>query len=1303
MNSTERKELFDKVNKAKVVSFDLFDTLLFRKTTEPEQIFDIVGSYFGIPAFRKLRINTQNDASRRVTEKYGYPHPDMDEIYEEFSLGEKTTESHIDWDAVKAYEIQVESEALFANKEMLDVYNEIRQMGKRVIITTDMYLKAETLDVFLKKNGFEGYGYIYCSADERKAKFNRELFEEVAKREGCGFGEILHIGDNETADVAIPADLGIATFLYKRSGDPEKGFWYNFGMKIAGPVYLGLYRWLERRIKELAETGEDFYFLSRDGYYLYNLFKNNGYTNVKYIYASRRSLIMAGITELDEDALNVLPPYSFGQTVGDVIDYLGLDREAITGFEKAGFEGTETVISTPEDLKRFKNLYKLNEEVVLNRCAVERKNAEKYFKSVPIEKKCEHSINIFDCGWNGSSQYLLERFLDTDTFFYYFGILNTPKSRKQLRGKKYKAYLFDFYRDYNFQREVFTSTEIYELLFSASHPSVFNYSEDGVCFEEQENGKDDFKDEILKGIERYFSEILDFVEKFNPEIKKEIIVSHLRRLVNNPTEEEARIIGDTPNSDGIAGKTGEKKKLAYCEKEELLTNPRLDGFWLQGLLARSDVPEDVKSAAKKRMGAPAVQSDYRLEQTVDLLYYQNRFEYYFGEGTTCRLRKKPFFSIVMPVYNIETELLRKAIDSVLVQTYNRFELILVDDCSTWENVRPVLKEYEKNRHVKVIYRRVNGNISRATNDGIKKAKGEFLFFMDCDDCIEPYALYEFAKKLNEEPKLDFIYSDEDKLTEDGKIKHLPFFKPDWSPDLFMCENYTNHLSAYRTSIVKKTGGLRSKYDGAQDYDFVLRFMEKTDNSRVGHISRILYHWRERKQSVAFSLDSKSYATTATMHLKEDALKRRNIKGHTEFVSEVSQYRVVYETDGNPLISIIIPSKDNPDVLKRCVDSVIKHTEYKNFELIVVDNGSSDENRRSVEVFLEEKKHILSFQYIYEKAEFNFSHMCNLGAKAARGEYLLFLNDDVEAIEGDWLGRMLGHSMQSHVGAVGAKLFYPETTIIQHAGVNNIDRGPGHAFFRQDDATLYYFGLNRLESNFIAVTAACLMIAKEKFIKAGMFDEELKVAYNDIDLCFKLYKLGYYNTVRQDAVLYHHESLSRGIDDESPEKKIRLEAERTRLYEKHPDLEGRDPFLNPAIHTLFGPELDLNPVYGKIEELNDQGSIPLSRAFIDSISLRDNIYITGWAFVENKDNLFTDVKYVIFDDGKGKRFRIKTDSLQRDDVVEAFGGREDIRFCGFKCIIKPENVQEKYKIGVQIVDSAGQSHIYWEERQFCEKK
>ena len=323
----------------------------------------------------------------------------------------------------------------------------------------------------------------------------------------------------------------------------------------------------------------------------------------------------------------------------------------------------------------------------------------------------------------------------------------------------------------------------------------------------------------------------------------------------------------------------------------------------------------------------------------------------------------PLISVVVPVYNVSSQMLRDCIDSVRKQTYENWELILVDDHSSWENVRQVLSEYSDVPNIRVIYRKENGNISEATNTGLAEVRGEFIACMDCDDVLAPQALYEVVYLLNENQELDFIYSDEDKITEECqanregvftipvKDRHTPFFKPDWSPDAFMCLNYTNHLSVYRTEIAKEVGGLRTKYNGSQDYDFVLRFMEHTTNRRVGHVDKILYHWRERKESVAYDPNSKPYALEVAKKLKEEMIERRGLHADVEYVDGEYQYRLVYHNDTSEKVSIIIPSKDNFDILKHCLDTIIEFTDYPNYEVIIVDNGSAQDVQDKINAYM----------------------------------------------------------------------------------------------------------------------------------------------------------------------------------------------------------------------------------------------------------------------------------------------------------------------------------------------------------------
>lgn len=661
------------------------------------------------------------------------------------------------------------------------------------------------------------------------------------------------------------------------------------------------------------------------------------------------------------------------------------------------------------------------------------------------------------------------------------------------------------------------------------------------------------------------------------------------------------------------------------------------------------------------------------------------------------LKYKPMFSVVVPVYNTATDQLTAAIDSVLAQTYDNFELILVDDHSSWENVVPVLKSYQKNSHIRTVFRETNGHISTATNDGLSIAKGDFIAFMDCDDTLAPEALYCFAKKLNEEPNLDFIYSDEDKITEDGLIRHMPFFKPDWSPDLFMTMNYTNHLSVYRASVVKKTGGLRGDYNGSQDYDFVLRFMEHSDNSRVGHIDRILYHWRERKESVAFAKGAKNYAVEAAMRAKQSCFERRGIAADVEWVNDIEQYRVVYKPSGAHTVSIVIPSKDNPSILKQCIDSIISVTKYKHYEIIVVDNGSTDSNRLILEKYLKE----CNATYIYEKKDFNFSYMCNSGAKAAKGDYLLFLNDDIELIQPDWLDRMVGMAIQPHAGAVGAKLLYPDGTLIQHAGVSNIKEGPSHSFLRCDDRFSYNFGISKADYDCIAVTGACLLVSKKIFDHVGGFDEKLPVAYNDIDLCFKIYNAGYYNVQRNDVIAYHYESLTRGNDMLNETKMLRLSTERIRLYQKHHGLLGRDPFMNKHLHT-YSRDLDLEPVYDKmtIYSLPQNNSDDII-GNIDAVSMTDRIRINGWSMLTDTNSAAAK-RYVLIKDCYGICYRAETMPVIRNDVVDTLGNREDAFMCGFETVLPVDSIKPDiipYKFGFEIIDKNNCSHIKWSEQEY----
>ncbi|HCK7124014.1 TPA: glycosyltransferase [Enterobacter roggenkampii] len=522
------------------------------------------------------------------------------------------------------------------------------------------------------------------------------------------------------------------------------------------------------------------------------------------------------------------------------------------------------------------------------------------------------------------------------------------------------------------------------------------------------------------------------------------------------------------------------------------------------------------------------------------------------------LHVKPLFSIVVPVYNTPIGLLDELIDSIKNQWYGKWELVLVNDCSTDGLLISTLNNIEDDK-IKVINLETNHRISGATNIGIENSHGEYIVFADHDDTLTPDCLYEMVLSINKSDP-DFIYSDEDKISEDG-LYVQPHFKPDWSPDTMMSTMYTCHASCVKKILLSQVGLLRSEFDGCQDWDFVLRVSEYT--SKIYHIPKVLYHWRIIPQSIAADIAAKDYVLTASQQTRKDALDRRGRKGEVEAVEGFPGYfRINYIPENSPLVSIIIPTRDNQRVLKRCIDSIQSITQYKNYELIVVDNGTIDEESLPYlnEISSQENVNVIRHDY-----PFNFSELNNIGVQQSRGDVLLFLNDDTEVIKPDWLERMIGFAQLPHVGAVGAKLLYPNTLAVQHAGVVNLADGPGHAFLNNNRSNPGYFMRNILDYNWLAVTGACLMMEKRKFLEVGQFDESFPIAYNDIELCFRNYEAGYYNVVCNAVELLHHESVSRGVDHIDPQKALRLSKEKKRLYEKHPQYYQYDPFFNVNLH------------------------------------------------------------------------------------------------------------------------------------------
>ncbi|HHX0205967.1 TPA: glycosyltransferase family 2 protein [Enterococcus faecalis] len=523
---------------------------------------------------------------------------------------------------------------------------------------------------------------------------------------------------------------------------------------------------------------------------------------------------------------------------------------------------------------------------------------------------------------------------------------------------------------------------------------------------------------------------------------------------------------------------------------------------------------------------------------------------------------QPKISIAMPVYNVEEKWLRLCIDSILNQVYTNWELCMADDASTDPNVKKILTEYQQlDERIRVVFREQNGHISEATNSALAIATGEFVALLDNDDELAINAFYEVVKVLNENPELDLIYSDEDKIDMDGN-RSDPAFKPDWSPDLLLGTNYISHLGVYRRSILEEIGGFRKGYEGSQDYDLVLRFTEKTTKERIKHIPKVLYYWRMLPTSTAVDQGSKGYAFEAGLRAVQDALVRRGINGRATHGAANGLYDVYYDIKSDKLVSIIIPTKNGYKDVQRCVSSIIEKTTYQNYEIIMADNGSTDPKMHELYAEFEQQ---LPGRFFVESIDipFNFSTINNRAAKKAHGEYLLFLNNDTEVITENWLTLMVSFAQQERIGCVGAKLLYPNNTV-QHAGVIlGLGGVAGHGHYGYPHGDLGYFGRLAINVNYSAVTAACLLMKKADFDAVGGFEEAFTVAFNDVDLCLKVQALGRDNVWLHEAELYHFESQTRGYDDKGKKKK-RFEQEKVMMEEKWGPLIENDPFYNPNL-------------------------------------------------------------------------------------------------------------------------------------------
>jgi O-antigen biosynthesis protein len=499
-----------------------------------------------------------------------------------------------------------------------------------------------------------------------------------------------------------------------------------------------------------------------------------------------------------------------------------------------------------------------------------------------------------------------------------------------------------------------------------------------------------------------------------------------------------------------------------------------------------------------------------------------------------QFQRTPVFSILVPVYNPPADYLNAMIRSVREQTYGNWELCLAD-ASTQAHVRPILDAAaQSDSRIKVHYLSENRGIVGNSNAAAQMATGEFFALLDHDDTLAPFALHSLAAAVNAKPDADFLYSDEDKLDPRGR-RCEPAFKPDWSPDLLRARNYITHLTVLRRDLFKALEGFRTGYDGAQDYDMVLRAGERA--RQIVHIPEILYHWRMHPQSTAADAGSKHYAFEAGKRAVEDQLRRNGTAANVFHGPVPGTYKVSYTLSRQPLVSIIIPKKDHPDMLRRAVDAV-RAGGYANYEIVIVENGST-----KPETFLlyERLQRDESARILTWDKPFNFAAVNNFAARQAAGELLLFLNNDVEAVGGEWLDAMVRQAIQPGVGGVGAMLYYPDDTI-QHAGIIvGMGGVAGHAYLGYPRGAAGYLQGLRVVRNVSAAMGACLLCPREAFERVGGYDEGFVLAFNDVDLGVQLLQAGYRMVWTPDAELYHYESKTRGYED-TPEKQRRFRRE-----------------------------------------------------------------------------------------------------------------------------------------------------------------
>ena len=540
------------------------------------------------------------------------------------------------------------------------------------------------------------------------------------------------------------------------------------------------------------------------------------------------------------------------------------------------------------------------------------------------------------------------------------------------------------------------------------------------------------------------------------------------------------------------------------------------------------------------------------------------------EARINEFRHRPLISVVMPVYNVEEIWLRRAIDSVRTQLYERWELCIADDNSIKPHVRVVLEEYAaQDSRIKIVFRKENGHISAASNSALELATGEFVALFDNDDELSEHALYVVAEEINAYPEVDLIYSDNDFIDEHG-TRYQPNFKTDWNPDLFYSLNLISHLGVYRRSIVEKIGGFREGYEGSQDYDLALRVIEQIPEKHIRHVPYILYHWRAIHGSVALNSNQKEYAHEAARkaigaHFARTKIDAVVTQGHESF------HRVVYTLpESLPLVSLIITTRDHVDLLRQIISGVLEKTDYQRVELLIVDNQS---NEPATLKYLSEIENDPRVKVLRYDAPFNYSAMNNLAAQHSTGEIIGLVNNDIKVISPDWLKEMVCHAQRPEIGAVGAKLYYADDSI-QHAGIITGIQGVAVNIYRRVPKRIarHVTFINVIQ-NFSAVTAACMIMRKQVFDEAGGFDAaNLPVVYNEVDFCLRIRERGYRILWTPYAELYHLESASQEPDSTS-QRLTRFRKETDYMKSRWGRLLSSDPYYNLNL-TLDGEPFEL---------------------------------------------------------------------------------------------------------------------------------